>query len=128
MRPPREDYVRVTIEFGCATYEPAVEWREGDDFDDIARLLEGCALNASLEGAHHERQARSQMDQARSCATLIGKVWPDRAYFVEVWQDGKRGFAQCVQPYGFPRNWPTEHEDDCACWSAAACNCPYGDL
>jgi hypothetical protein len=34
----------------------------------------------------------------------ISEVFPDRAYFVEVWQNGRRGFAQVFQPFGVPRN------------------------
>lgn len=103
-RPPREDYVRVTITFGRFTYEPAIEYRDGDNFDELAAILEGCALHASLEGNHWERKSRDAMDAAKIVGGFIARGWPDRAYFVEAWEEGKRGFAQVFQPFGVPRN------------------------
>jgi hypothetical protein len=124
-RPPREDYVRVTFDAYGFTFEPAVEYRDGDDFEAVAARLESDLTDWVSDWG---TRGLDGMKAAHAIASGIRYHWPDRAYFVEVWQDGKRGFAQCVQPYGFPRNWPTQHEDDCACWSAVACNCPYGDL
>lgn len=96
-RPPREDYVRVTIQDRAFIIEPAVEWREGDAFDRLASHLE----NTAIWNLHHDLDA---MGNALAIGAAIAGTWPGRAYFVEVWQEGKRGFAQCVQPYGFPRN------------------------
>lgn len=96
-RPPREDYVRVTLERDGFTMEPAVEYRDGDDFEELAAALEWAAVTNIWPGD-------SQMKSAKNVAKAIVARWPDRAYFVEVWQHGKRGFAQCVQPFGFPRN------------------------
>lgn len=96
-RPPQEDYVRVSIEIDGYTLEPAVEYRDGDDFDHLARMLELFAQWSVL----------AKLDRMKT-AKLVGKhteaQWPDRAWFCEVWQHGKRGFAQSVQPFGFPRN------------------------
>jgi hypothetical protein len=47
---------------------------------------------------------RDAMDAARRIMRHIVKAWPDRAYFVEVWQEGREGFAQVFQPFGVPRN------------------------
>jgi hypothetical protein len=105
-RPPVEKYVRVTIDFGGYTYEPAVEWREGDGFYEMTQTLEGCALNASLEGDFAERRASDAMKQAERVGAIIASAWPDRAYFVEVWHGERKGFAQVFQPYGVPSNTP----------------------
>lgn len=99
VRPPREDYVRVTFEAFGFTFEPAVEFRDGDDFDAVAAKLENVATDSLAW-----EMPRNQMDAARRMQRHIAKTWPDRAYFVEVWQDGKRGFAQVFQPFGLPRN------------------------
>lgn len=103
-RPPVEDYVRVTIEFGSYTYEPAVEWRDGDGFYEMTQALEECALAASLEAVPHVKPPSDPMKQARLVGDSIRARWPDRAYFVEVWQEGQRGFGQTFQPWGLPRN------------------------
>ncbi len=97
-RPPREDYVRVTREANGFTLEPALEYRDGDNFKTVTYELTTIAIDAGYQslGDH--------MLCARWAAERIAKRWPDRAYFVEVWQDGREGFAQCVQPFGFPRN------------------------
>jgi hypothetical protein len=94
-RPPRELYARATINRGEFTHEPAVEFHGGDDYDDVVAKLEACAeieippdpIAASLE-----------------IGAAIAALWPGRAYFVESWQTGRRGFAQVFQPYGLPRN------------------------
>lgn len=98
-RPPREDYVRVTVEHSGWTIEPAVEWREGDAFADVAEWLELCA---TLQGSSD----RDMMATAHLIGRRIAEYWPGRAYFVEVWQSGSRGFAQTFQPFGVPRNAP----------------------
>lgn len=96
-RPPREDYVRITREAHGYVIEPAVEYRDGDDFQYVARELEIAVLDWA-------RNLTDQMAAARAVAKGIQHRWPDRAYFVEVWQDGREGFAQVFQPYGVPRN------------------------
>ncbi len=98
MRPPLETYVRCTLEFDGHTYEPAVEWRD-DDFDDTVWLLRLFAQSVGYAAMNAD-----PMTRARAIGERIADLWPDRAYFVEVWQNGSEGFAQCVQPYGFPRN------------------------
>jgi hypothetical protein len=96
VRPPREDYVRVTSEHDGWTCEPAVEYRDGDSFSGLA-----AALKQLMEGVTWTSDA---IARARVIAKLIEIRWPDRAYFVEVWQDGQEGFAQVFQPFGVPRN------------------------
>lgn len=98
MRPPREDYVRVTREADGFTLEPALEYREGDSFSFIAQELSHIAIDAGF--AKH----CDQMACAQDAVRRIRARWPDRAYFVEVWQDGREGFAQIFQPFGVPRN------------------------
>ena len=99
MRPPREDYVRVTFSAHGCTFEPALEFRDGDDFATLADKLEDVATDVVAF-----EMPRDQMAAAKRIAERIGVTWNDRAYFVEVWQEGKRGFAQVFQPYGVPRN------------------------
>jgi hypothetical protein len=97
-RPPREDYVRATLEFDGFTYEPAVEYR-GDDFDNVVLQLRALA---KIVGYVHE--GTDPMLRAQAIGDLLARRWPDRAYFVEVWQNGTEGFAQVFQPWGCPRN------------------------
>lgn len=124
-RPPREDYVRATVDAHGYTLEPAVEFRAGDGFEKIAYLLRTSARriahgawNSTIDSHASEfvaiapgRQGewiRELMPDSMSIAKALGeeiaKRWPDRAYFVEVWQDGREGFAQVFQPFGLPRN------------------------
>lgn len=97
-RPPREDYVRTTAGYNGFTLEPAVEYRDGDDFRALTYELTKIAIDAANQSVD------DQMHCARWAGERIAKQWPDRAYFIEVWQEGREGFAQIVQPYGFPRN------------------------
>lgn len=100
-RPPIEKYVRTTVTEHGYTLEPAVEWRDGDSFAHIVELL--AAIAGAVAGA-----SRHVGDDAMECAIDLGGTiavrWPDRAYFVEVWQEGQSGFAQVFQPFGIPRN------------------------
>lgn len=98
MSPPRESYVRHSIEHGPYTLEPAVEWRWGDSFHDVATKLELLATGAKLDAV------TDPMTVAVRVAEGIKALWPDRAYFVEVWENDRPGFAQIVQPYGLPRD------------------------
>ncbi len=98
VRLPREDYVRVSFETHGWTFEPAVEFRDGDDFNTIAAELKDAATEIAWE------LPRDHMEAARRVMYHIMKKWPDRAYFVEVWQEGREGFAQIFQPFGVPRN------------------------
>lgn len=122
-RPAREDYVRVSVAGGAYTVEPAVEYRADDSFDRVAYNLRSIA-NRTIHSAisHAEAQLFStfeplrpsvndliarlpdSMAVAQRIGERIAKQWPDRAYFVEVWQDGREGFAQVFQPFGVPRN------------------------
>lgn len=121
--PPREDYVRVTVTALGYTFEPAVEYRDGDQFWRIASKLRARAhhvadflTKTATEEVYADFEARpvtaariadrqpDSMVAARKVAGLIAEAWPDRAYFVEVWQEGREGFAQVFQPFGVPRN------------------------
>lgn len=102
-RPPLERYVRATVEHGGCTFEPAVEWREGDDFDGVAKWLED-SVHLAADAVH--AKPRDQMQLAEDVGRLIARRFEDRAYFVEVWQEGRRGFAQVFQPFGVPRHRP----------------------
>ena len=122
-RPPREDYVRVTVSAFGYTFEPAVEYREGDLFGKVSYRLRSCAhrvahdlMQRTAEEVYADFDARPMttkriiewspdaMAACRAVAARIADVWPDRAYFVEVWQEGREGFAQVFQPFGLPRN------------------------
>jgi hypothetical protein len=96
MRPAREDYVRVTVTRDGWTFEPAIEYRDGESFDDFATALK--------EMTHAITWTDDPMARARVLGKLMSIRWPDRAYFVEVWQEGREGFAQVFQPFGVPRN------------------------
>lgn len=96
-RPALEKYVRTTIEHRGFTFEPAVEWRDGDGFYEMVEMLNRIATDPWRPNA-------DPMQQAELIGLVIKCMWPGRAYFVEVWHGERRGFAQCVQPYGFPRN------------------------
>jgi hypothetical protein len=98
-RPPREDYVRATVECDGFTAEPAVEYRDGDDFPYLVEELRVIVKDWAGPGL-------DQMQAALAIGRGVQHRWPDRAYFVEVWQDGRSGFAQVFQPFGLPRNRP----------------------
>lgn len=102
-RPPREDYIRVSVEIDGFCYEPAIEFRDGDCFMTMVGWLRMMAI-----AIRRERPAPpdESMARARALADRIASLYPDRAYFVEVWQDGLDGFAQVFQPFGVPRNLP----------------------
>lgn len=106
MRPQREDYVRVTTEQYGFTLEPAVEYRAGDSFDELATILENnIHIWLDVTAWVDRREPRPDaMAAAHRVADGIRQWWPDRAYFVEVWQHDERGFAQVFQPFGLPRN------------------------
>lgn len=97
-RPPQETYVRVSVERGPLSFEPGIEYREGDSYDSMAELLEGLAFAAATN------EHGSAMDAARAFGENVKYLWPDRAWFVEVWKHGERGFVQMYQPFGIPRN------------------------
>jgi hypothetical protein len=100
-RPPVERYVRVTIDFGGYTYEPAVEWRDGDGFYEMTERLDAIARDPD-----RPTRGSDSMEQAELIGLALRGTWPDRAYFVEVWHGEKNGFAQIYQPFGVPRNAP----------------------
>lgn len=106
-RPPRESYVRVTREVSGFTLEPAVEYRDGDDYHAITQKPYAIC-DGIVRGLRQPmpRNGLDAMDVAKSVADTIATGWPGRAYFVEVWQDGTEGFAQVFQPFGLPRNRP----------------------
>ncbi len=95
-RPDLEHYVRATVERGAFTCEPAVEYRDGDDFDAVV-----VELRALADAIYESDDA---MRAARAVGAAIGARWTDRAYFVEVWAGDDRGFAQVFQPFGVPRD------------------------
>jgi hypothetical protein len=97
-RPPREDYVRITLDWYGFTIEPAVEYRDGDSFGFLAAQLKCGVKDYGWDKSH------DPMEVAMTVARGIEVSWPDRAYFVEVWQEGAEGFAQVFQPFGVPRN------------------------
>jgi hypothetical protein len=97
-RPPQEDYVRASVVRGPFSFEVAIEHRKGDDFEALTEMLEGLALTAATN------EHANAMEAARAFGANARFVWGDRAWFVEAWKEGARGFAQIFQPFGIPRN------------------------
>lgn len=95
VRPPRERYVRTTLNVAGCTFEPGIEWRDGDDFELMAMKLEETVVNMAMFIPSH----RSMMDRATYLGDRIAYYWPDRAYFVEVWEGDGRGWCQVYQPW-----------------------------
>lgn len=98
-RPPREDYVRTSIEGRTWCIEPAVEYRDGDSCERLLTML-GFITDSVVDGFGD----CDQMFVARLVAGRLAEHWPDRAYFVECWPADGRGFAQVFQPFGLTRN------------------------
>jgi hypothetical protein len=97
--------VRVTVELDGWTVEPAVEYRAGDDFATAAAVLSGAVIAVHAMARIESRMVEvGQMELAERIGAQMARLWPDRAYFVEVWQHGAEGFAQVFQPFGVPRN------------------------
>ncbi len=96
-RPPREDYVRITIDWRGFTIEPGLEYRNGDHFPTVAAEMRSTVQTYGWDND-------TPMTVAHTIADALVAHWPDRAYFVEVWQEGREGFAQVFQPFGLPRN------------------------
>jgi len=88
--------VRISTEVGAFCVEPAVEWRPGDAFEQLAAALRLLVRATSTTG--------DAMERAQGIGAAIAAQWDDRAYFVEVWPLGGDGFAQVFQPFGVPRN------------------------
>jgi len=112
IRPPVEDYVRASVQIGTRLFEPAVEWHDTDElrsigggltvgtgFDAVVARLEECCAGWPLE----DEQA-SPIRIAKYIGARIAAAFPGRAYFVEAWQEGRKGFAQVFQPFGVPKN------------------------
>lgn len=97
-RPPVEEYVRCSFQFGKILFEPAIQWCEGDVFAELVDELRRVVHEGTRA---HLTDPMTAAKQARLC---IATRWPTRAYFVEVWEDGEEGFAQVFQPFGVPRN------------------------
>lgn len=103
-RPPIERYVRCSHEVGVVTFEPGVEYRDGDDFSAVlARMREITALVAEAE-FHQGALMVTAMDRSRAVCDVFAAEWPDRAWFCDVFDSGPRGWAQTFQPFGVPRN------------------------
>jgi len=96
-RPPVEEYTRCSVQTATHCAEPAVEWREGDVFDDVVSLLEGLARFRIASN-----QGKDPRTVAKAIAGAIAALWPDRAYYVELWEEGRAGYAQVVQQYPMP--------------------------
>jgi hypothetical protein len=96
-RPPWESYIRTTVGYAGFTVEPGIEYRSADDFDYVVQELGHVVRDWC-------RETRGPIINAESIGKGLAHRWPDRAYFVEVWQTGRNGWAQVFQPYGVPRN------------------------
>lgn len=100
VRPPREAYVRtsrMTAHAPWWTVEPGIEFRPGDDFEFMTGLMHDICVQTD-----RVYPCSGPTELAESVAELITRVYPDRAYFVEV--HGDAGWVQIYQPFGLPRN------------------------
>ena len=100
-RPPVERYVRCSVHraemHSDWVVEPGIEWREGDDFEGVAKQLRGIAWRISALG-HLDPIAAAKEGEA-----MIADRWPDRAFFIEVHDPAHAVWSQTYQPYGMPR-------------------------
>lgn len=98
VRPPREAYVRTSrpCERVNVTVEPGVEFREGDNFDEMTEQL------GTMLVVHDPGLLIDPVKIAEPIERAIAATWPGRAYFIEV--HGAGGWYQVFQPFGVPRN------------------------
>lgn len=99
-RPLRETYARVSVQANGWTLEPALEWRSGRD--SYQRIVDDLTLIARRAAERDVRLAPPEL--AEAVGQEIASAFPDRAFFVETWDDVLPGFGQCYQPYGVPRD------------------------
>jgi hypothetical protein len=106
MRPVREAYARVEVPWfdegtgDQVNIELGLELRPGDDWGDLVT-----GLHALVEGwVDGEPHPRDVVQIGEEIEALLKLAHPDRAYFIEVWPPGDRGWVQIFQPYGLPRS------------------------
>lgn len=92
---PIERYVRCSVLRGDWIIEPGLEWREGDNFDDLSSRLRCLVADMPVNG--------DPMEAARRSEPTFQAMWPGRAFFVEVHDAHGDRWTQIFQPYGVPR-------------------------
>lgn len=95
-----EHYARCTVTAHGLTVEPGMELREGDDFAAMTTDLRQWAEWAASLGALFSSSGRAEM--CKTLETSAVKRWPDRAWFVEVF-DEHGNWSQSYCPFGTPR-------------------------
>lgn len=107
-RPKREAYVRAEVPWyddetgDVVNIEVGLELRPGDNWGDLVT-----GLLTMVEGwVEDEPHPSSLVQVGEEVEALLRLAWPDRAYFVEVWPPGDKGWIQIFQPYGIPREEP----------------------
>jgi hypothetical protein len=102
VRPMREAYARGVVAYGEIEIIGGIELRDGDRFvtlrDELRKLLW-----LVIQGETTNAAQSSEESLTIAVERHIKRVWPDRAYFVEVGNDAE-GWIQLFQPYGVPRN------------------------
>lgn len=92
-RDTREVYIRATLDLESnVKCEVGLELRG----DDIYEILLG---NLERLISHHKEPLAAAEEIERE----IKAVWPDRAYFIEIWNEGQNGWIQIFVPFGLPR-------------------------
>lgn len=99
MRPPIERYVRCSATRGAWTVEPGLEWREGDDFDELTDALRTLADMVAI----CVERTDDPFEPCRTLENTFAHDWPGRAFFIEV-HDTDGRWTQTYQPYGVPMN------------------------
>lgn len=92
VRPTVEQYLRVDVTIDGTTIDVGLEDRCSDDPAEHERMLTDMC-NVASAGAKNARELCGRVE------TLLVDVFPDRYYFVEVWNDAmtpKR--YQVIQP------------------------------
>jgi hypothetical protein len=101
VRSTREAYARGVVTYGEIEIIGAVELRASDRFvelRDSMRKLLWLVVQSEITNAAQS----SEESLTAGVERALKRVWPDRAYFVEVGNDAE-GWIQVFQPYGVPR-------------------------
>lgn len=90
----RERYIRLDITHPCGwNVVPGMEWRATDDIGELRRSLTNLILAASPTDI---------ATLAQSIADAFDRLWPGRAWFLEI-EDSPGSWVQVYQPWtGIP--------------------------
>ncbi len=99
MKPPREAYVRATVELAGVEVITGVELRPDDSFDELLSLSKLVSLGA-YEAARADGRSSNVTRLACYVENALIARFPDRAYFIEVCGGTERdGWVQIFQPW-----------------------------